>query len=73
MLPGIRFIFVTVILSASVLIFGLGAAALLRVSHEEFATLPTLRMARGPTPVPAHSGRDEHTNAGHATDRDAGT
>jgi len=46
MLPGIRFIFVTVILSASVLIFGLGAAALLRVSYEEFATLPSWRVAQ---------------------------
>lgn len=54
MLPGIRFIFVTVILSASVLIFGLGAAALLRVSHEEFATLPSWRVAQPqfpPAPV----------------------
>lgn len=54
MLPGIRFIFVTVILSASVLIFGLGAAALLRVSHEEFATLPSWRLAQPqfpPAPV----------------------
>lgn len=54
MLPGIRFIFVTVILSASVLIFGLGAAALLRVSHEEFATLPSWRTGQPqfpPTPV----------------------
>ncbi|WP_424627693.1 hypothetical protein [Bradyrhizobium sp. SYSU BS000235] len=46
MLPGIRFIFVTVILSASVLIFGLSAAALLRASHEEFATLPSWRVAQ---------------------------
>ncbi|MEH2510304.1 hypothetical protein V1291_001658 [Nitrobacteraceae bacterium AZCC 1564] len=54
MLPGIRFIFVTVILSASVLIFGLGAAALLRVSHEEFATPSSWRVAQPqfpPTPV----------------------
>jgi hypothetical protein len=50
MLPGIRFIFVTVILSASVLIFGLGAAALLRVSHEEFATLPSWRLAQPQIP-----------------------
>src|SRR5689334_19796350 len=50
MLPGIRFIFVTVILSASVLIFGLGVAALLRVSHEEFATLPSWRTAQSQLP-----------------------
>jgi hypothetical protein len=45
MLPGIRFIFVTIILSVSVLIFGLGAAALLRSAHEEFASLPSWRAA----------------------------
>ncbi len=45
MLPGIRFIFVTIILSVSVLIFGLGAAALLRTAHEEFASLPAWRAA----------------------------
>lgn len=46
MLPGIRFIFVTIILSVSVLIFGLGAAALLRAAHEEFASLPSWRAAQ---------------------------
>lgn len=54
MLPGFRFIFATVILSASFLIFGLGAAALLRVSHEEFAALPPWRVAQPqfpPAPV----------------------
>lgn len=56
MLPGIRFIFVTVILSASVLIFGLGAAALLRVSHEEFANLPSWRTAQSQfPPAPAET------------------
>ncbi len=39
MLPGFRFLFATVILAASVLVFGLGAAALLRAAHEEFASL----------------------------------
>jgi uncharacterized low-complexity protein len=51
MLPGIRFIFVTIILSVSVLIFGLGAAALLRTAHEEFASLPAWRAA--PPQLPA--------------------
>jgi hypothetical protein len=43
MLPGLRFLFVAVVLSVSMLIFGLGAAALLRSAHEEFANLPTRR------------------------------
>jgi len=40
MLPGLRFLFVAVVLSVSMLVFGLGAAALLRATHEEFASLP---------------------------------
>ena len=40
MLPGFRFLFTAIVLSMSILIFGLGAAALLRAAHEEFANLP---------------------------------
>ncbi|MBN9008198.1 MAG: hypothetical protein J0H40_22655 [Rhizobiales bacterium] len=40
MLPGFRFLFIAVVLSVSMLVFGLGAAALLRATHEEFASLP---------------------------------
>src|SRR5258708_14613017 len=43
MLPGLRFLFVAIVLSLSMLIFGFGAAALLRSAHEEFASLPTKR------------------------------
>lgn len=43
MLPGFRFLFATIVLAVSVLIFGLGAAALLRAAHEEFASLPSLK------------------------------
>jgi len=43
MLPGFRFLFAAIVLSMSVLIFGLGAAALLRAAHEEFASNPTWR------------------------------
>jgi hypothetical protein len=43
MLPGFRFLFAAILLSMSVLIFGLGAAALLRAAHEEFASNPTWR------------------------------
>jgi hypothetical protein len=50
MLPGFRFLFVTVVLAGAVLIFGLGAAALLRAAHEEFASLPSWRTA---PPLPA--------------------
>jgi hypothetical protein len=40
MLPGFRFLFAAIVLSMSVLVFGLGAAALLRAAHEEFASTP---------------------------------
>jgi hypothetical protein len=40
MLPGFRFLFAAIVLSMSILIFGLGAAALLRAAHEEFASTP---------------------------------
>jgi len=43
MLPGFRFLFAAIVLSMSVLIFGLGAAALLRAAHEQFASTPTRR------------------------------
>jgi hypothetical protein len=43
MLPGFRFLFAAVALSMSVLVFGLGAAALLRAAHEEFASTPAWR------------------------------
>lgn len=40
MLPGIRFLFAAVVLSLSLVVFGLGAVSLLRSAHEEFASLP---------------------------------
>jgi hypothetical protein len=40
MLPGFRFLFAAIVLSMSILIFGLGAVALLRTAHEEFAGTP---------------------------------
>src|SRR5437899_4813175 len=43
MLPGFRFLFTAIVLSMSVLVFGLGAAALLRAAHEQFANLPSRR------------------------------
>jgi hypothetical protein len=45
MLPGFRFLFAAIALTMSILIFGLGAAALLRAAHEEFASLPSWRAA----------------------------
>ncbi|GAB1715180.1 MAG: hypothetical protein NTAFB05_02220 [Nitrobacter sp.] len=44
MLPGFRFLSVAIVLAVSMLIFGLGAAALLRATHEEFASLPLKQM-----------------------------
>lgn len=43
MLPGFRFLFAAIMLSISMLIFGLGAAALLRAAHEEFASILSRR------------------------------
>jgi hypothetical protein len=43
MLPGLRFLFAAIVLSISILVFGLGAAALLRAAHEEFASIPSRR------------------------------
>lgn len=48
MLPGFRFLFAAIVLSTSVLVFGLGAAALLRAAHEEFANLPMRRSPPAP-------------------------
>lgn len=44
MLPGFRFLLAAIALSVSILIFGLGAAALLRAAHEEFASIPARRV-----------------------------
>ena len=45
MLPGFRFLFAAIMLSMSLMVFGLGAAALLRAAHEEFASNPSWRAA----------------------------
>jgi hypothetical protein len=48
MLPGFRFLFAAIVLSMSILVFGLGAAALLRAAHEEFASNPSWHASREP-------------------------
>lgn len=55
MLPGIRFLFAAVALSVSILIFGLGAAALLRAAHEEFSSSSSWRTAPEPPMVAQRS------------------
>jgi len=40
MLPSFRFLFAAIMFSMSILVFGLGAAALLLTAHEEFASNP---------------------------------
>jgi hypothetical protein len=45
MLPGFRFLFAAIVFSMSVLVFGLGAAALLRTAHEQFASNPSWHAA----------------------------
>ena len=49
MLPGFRFLLAAIVFSMSILVFGLGAAALLRAAHEEFANIPSRRAP--PEPV----------------------
>ena len=55
MLPGFRFLFAAIVLSMSVLVFGLGAAALLRAAHEQFASIPSRRAP----PEPVFAQHDE--------------
>ncbi|WP_431204799.1 hypothetical protein ACQ86E_07045 [Bradyrhizobium betae] len=43
MLPGFRFLFAAILLSTSILVFGLGAAALLRASHQQYVDNPSWR------------------------------
>lgn len=61
MLPGFRFLFATIVLSISVLIFGLGAAALLRAAHEEFANPPSWRLAQPQFSTPQFPGQPTDT------------
>ncbi|BEV46547.1 hypothetical protein [Afipia carboxidovorans] len=49
MLPGFRLLAIIVALSASTLVFGLGTAAVLRATHEEFATAPLKSMQVPPS------------------------
>jgi hypothetical protein len=53
MLPGLRFFLAAIMVSLSILVFGLGAAALLRSAHEEVANLP-IRRAPSPTIFTQH-------------------
>ncbi|UPK40231.1 hypothetical protein IVB18_09485 [Bradyrhizobium sp. 186] len=43
MLPGFRFLLAAILLSTSILVFGLGAAALLRATHEQYVSTPSWR------------------------------
>ena len=47
MLPGFRFLFAAILLCTSILVFGLGAAALLRATHEQAANGPSWRTGPG--------------------------
>src|SRR5438445_154008 len=55
MLPGFRFLFGAIVMCMSVLVFGLGATALMRAAHEDFASNPTWRAP----PEPRFAQRDE--------------
>ncbi|SHG09669.1 hypothetical protein [Bradyrhizobium erythrophlei] len=45
MLPGFRFLFAATLFTMSILVFGLGATALLRAAHEQFASNPSWHAA----------------------------
>ncbi|EJN10709.1 hypothetical protein PMI42_05964 [Bradyrhizobium sp. YR681] len=58
MLPGFRFLFAAILLSTSILVFGLGAASLLRATHQQYVSAPPWRngpqeqvFAQAPEPV----------------------
>ncbi len=55
MLPGFRFLFAAIVMCMSVLVFGLGAAALMRAAHEDFATNTSWRAP----PEPRFAQQDE--------------
>lgn len=46
MLPGLRFLMLATVLSCALLVFGLGAAAFLRATHDRFATTPPWQAPR---------------------------
>jgi hypothetical protein len=54
MLPSFRFLFAAIVFSMSILVFGLGAAALLRTAHEEFSSNPSWH-ATAETTLPQQS------------------
>jgi hypothetical protein len=64
MLPGFRFLFAAIVLSTSLLVFGLGAATLLRAAHESFASNASWR---APPEVTFAQRRQETTAAVLAT------
>lgn len=43
MLPGFRFLLAAILVCTSILVFGLGAASLLRASHEQYVSNPSWR------------------------------
>jgi hypothetical protein len=55
MLPGFRFLFGAIVICMSVLVFGLGATALMRAAHRDFASNPTWRAP----PEPRFAQQDE--------------
>ena len=62
MLPGFRVLFAAVVLSLSLVVFGLGAMSLLRSAHEEFASLP---IGRAPPETIFNQGYDNQPRLLH--------
>ena len=59
MLPGFRFLFAAIVLSMSIMVFGVGAASLFRAAHEEFASNPSWR----PSPETSFTQQSEATGS----------
>jgi hypothetical protein len=55
MLPGFRFLITAIVMCMSILVFGLGATALMRAAHEDFATNTSWRAP----PEPRFAEQDE--------------
>jgi hypothetical protein len=77
MLPGFRFLFAATMLSMSLLIFGLGAAALLRAAHESFVSnsswhaAPEVPFAQRPDTLPVLAALRVDMNAMERTNEQA--
>src|SRR5688572_712352 len=75
MIPGLRFLCVATLLAISILVFGVGAAAFLRATHQQFATLSPWQAQPEVVFIGravSASGTDENLTGENLSARDAG-